>query len=482
MKVAPYTAAIKSKKDKLALHFAAGEGHVEIVQSLLSAYPKGASIPSAKGKVPLHFAARWGHMHIALDLLHFYPNGIKTLDWEGSLPLHDAAREGQFPMSEFLVQRFPEALAAANLRGDIPLFPAVRSENIELVAFLVQVWPEGGRHVLQSIRSEDCVSEWDQDAFTLVLRGAVDNFDGCELLQGRNAPNIRLKSELNAVNVIQPPDEDTEHDEMMVTDGTGGMDVKEQTISVACSEMKGTQPLLQEDQSEAVAVCSTISRKRQGKDKSRSKSPVLQTDEQESHEEDQKRKRRCTVRPGSTCSSHKPRTFLPLHAALESNASQPVVEHVLEYTQRTGTTCSLDVKDHEGRYALHCAMNWAKNDVDRCAFVIQNMVQTRPQVASFRDASGIFPLWQGIRANVHADLISALIAAHPPAAVSDVRRELRPVEMACHCSCDLSTVYQLLREDPSHVETMVNRRNDQWTPAFLFPPVESARFRPTGYE
>jgi hypothetical protein len=50
----PQTAAIASKKDKLALHFSSGEGNTQVVQLLLQAYPKGASLPSAKGKVPLH--------------------------------------------------------------------------------------------------------------------------------------------------------------------------------------------------------------------------------------------------------------------------------------------------------------------------------------------------------------------------------------------------------------------------------------------
>jgi ankyrin repeat protein len=109
----PITAEIASKKQKLALHFAAGDGHTAVVRNLLHVYPKGASLPSAKGKLPLHFAARWGHIQIASDLLFLYPEGVRCVDWDGSLPLHDAAREGQVLMSKFLIERYPIVSSSA---------------------------------------------------------------------------------------------------------------------------------------------------------------------------------------------------------------------------------------------------------------------------------------------------------------------------------------------------------------------------------
>ena len=88
----PQTAQIQSKKRKLSLHFASGEGHTDVVRALLRVHPKGASLTSGKGKLPLHFAARWGHMQTALELCRVHPESVHALDWDGSLALHDALR------------------------------------------------------------------------------------------------------------------------------------------------------------------------------------------------------------------------------------------------------------------------------------------------------------------------------------------------------------------------------------------------------
>lgn len=186
----PETASIKSKKHKLALHFAAGDGHIEIVRQLLHIYPQGTSITSAKGKLPLHFAARWGHLQIASDLLLIYPDAIRCLDNEGSLSLHDAAREQQILMSKFLIERYPTGLCTSNLRGEIPLFSAVRSENLDLVILYLQGWPYGGKYIVSSANSFDNVNEWDWNIIELCLRGSVNNFSNCPLLEGKIPPAV----------------------------------------------------------------------------------------------------------------------------------------------------------------------------------------------------------------------------------------------------------------------------------------------------
>jgi hypothetical protein len=49
-------AQIITKKFKLPLHFAAGNGHTNICEQLVAAYPEGASKLTAKSKLPLHLA------------------------------------------------------------------------------------------------------------------------------------------------------------------------------------------------------------------------------------------------------------------------------------------------------------------------------------------------------------------------------------------------------------------------------------------
>lgn len=225
----PHTAALASKKRKLAIHFAAGDGHDEVCRLLLRAHPEGACMASSKGKLPVHLAARWGHVRIVRDLLDAYPDGARALDYEGSLPLHDAARQGQTRMAVLLLEKFPGGLVSANLRGEIPLFPAVRAGALDLVLLLLRAWPRGGVHVLKNISPDDNISEWtvatdsssattgegdqrlnsgssdadgddgdgdgddDTAIIELCLRGATNNWFGCDaLLRGREPPPIRL--------------------------------------------------------------------------------------------------------------------------------------------------------------------------------------------------------------------------------------------------------------------------------------------------
>ena len=96
-----------------ALHFAAREGHKDVVQQLLQVFPVDPNVQGvACGDTPLHVAAWWGWADIVEELLlpregkriHM---AVNIVDKEGQTALHKAALE--FPdSSKYLVHESPD--------------------------------------------------------------------------------------------------------------------------------------------------------------------------------------------------------------------------------------------------------------------------------------------------------------------------------------------------------------------------------------
>ena len=434
LQVVPQTAAIWSDKQKLALHFAAGEGHLQIVRDLLTVHPRGAALQSAKGKLPLHFCARWGHLQIAHDLLTVYPEAIRALDWEGSLPLHDAAREGQCRMAKYLLEGFVPGLATANLRGDLPLFPAVRSANVDLVALLVQAWPASAKHILADVCADDNVQDW--DIVELLLRGATDRLErDCELLRGREPPSVVLSSDFEII----------EH-------GGGGSDKNKKAKKRR--QRAGEPPrLVPAAATTFFATVDTATQQERG-------SPVIghvcgkkRVAAAAAAPGEQKRKRcRCCRVKQQEDENRKMaprRQFLPLHAALEAGASVHVLRLVLERRPQ-----DRDELDESGRLPLHWAMTRCKGANDEVIDFVTKELITHDR-ACVRDKNQQLPLHIAIASQADIRVISALLEVYPTAGVetcrsSDRWRDKMPVDMALHFNNDLSTVYLLLRVDPSY--------------------------------
>jgi Ankyrin repeats (3 copies) len=431
LQVNPYTASIPSKKQKLALHFAAGDGHIQVVRALLRVNPEGASAPSKKGKIPLHFAARWGHMKVAQDLLYVYPAGVSCLDWEGSLPLHDAARDGQTIMAQFLLERHPQGLSTANLRGEIPLFPAVRSGNVALVICLLKAWPMGGKHILQHVNADDNIREWDESIVELCLRGAVGNFNNCTILDGPLKPLVGSLS-LNAYK----------------------------------SSPNHKPHLKCPSRSEYILLCSPLQDSMADNSTSpiqdnRPKSPLVE--ERESKKRSQSQIRSTTKRSKPDSVSETPDfpccygthrlcgcEFYHLHAALSSGASASVLQVVME---RFGEQ-QLRLSDCQGQLPIHIAMANTKTD-DAINVVLDQVLRPFPEAATIRDMKARLPLHVGLHAKADFRLVNALLELHPLSKVEicdtrDARYANKaPLWMATGCDCDLSTVYSLLLGDPT---------------------------------
>jgi ankyrin repeat protein len=395
----PRTAAIRTDKQKLAIHFAAGDGHTEIVRHLLEVFPQGASLPSAKGKLAIHFAARWDHLKIAQDLYFVFPDGVRQVDWEGNLPLHDAAREGQVRMARYLMDLYPAGLCSANIRDEIPLFPAVRAGNVDLIVLMIQAWPGACRHVLRQLSADDRVEDW--DILDVLLRGAVLNFHDCSLFTGREPPPFTLPYDMEVVSSVGS--EKTKKRRKV----TLGYDAN--TVNANLSEAEPVQ----------IATSIEVT-----KEQTRCKSPILE-------EIEVGRKKRTAPFEVGTKTANKAShsfdlgdlkltasgsVFLPLHAALAAGSSFHVLQWVFEKYHDTRNAV-----DNVGRTALHCAVQVGHDD-KAIRFIIDNIVN--PESASTRDLCHRLPLHMAIASKADSRIVEALLEAYPPGGVEPCRREM----------------------------------------------------------
>eukprot|EP00531_Pseudo-nitzschia_arenysensis_P018427 CAMPEP_0116137322 /NCGR_PEP_ID=MMETSP0329-20121206/12189_1 /TAXON_ID=697910 /ORGANISM="Pseudo-nitzschia arenysensis, Strain B593" /LENGTH=605 /DNA_ID=CAMNT_0003632235 /DNA_START=210 /DNA_END=2027 /DNA_ORIENTATION=+ len=445
LRLVPLCASTLTKKGKLALHFAAGEGHTEIVRDLLRVHPSGASFPSKKGKVALHFAARWGHIDIARDLCHINPACISTLDYDGSNPLHDATREGQFEMTKFLAERHPPLMYESNIRGEMPLFAAIRSGNVPLCAFLIRLWPESGKQVLQTTSDSDSISSWDPAILTLCLRGAVGNFVDL-------SPEERAYTDDQSIRVI----------DRILKKKTETIIPHQPLFDDAsyCREVAPSTPERVPDDSYGLIP--------------RSKSPILESGDNgkkrssaSSETNLSKRQRFGYIHGKSGKEAHtlasyentsEASTFYQVHAALQCSASSNVLDCVLErYPEQHS------LKDDYGRLPLHIAISHSRSEgsVD---VILERIWKPRQDACFVRDCFGRLPLHLGLMTRADSRLLKVLLDAYPssgvePCQVTDEQfSRMMPIQMAISHGGDTSTIFMLMRGDPTIVETWKKRK------------------------
>ena len=131
------------------VHQAARQGHAEVLQLLLDAWPEGVQARDYGGAVPLH-RAFWSDNAdvVAPLLLKQWPDGVKAADSTGSLPLHWAVSDDSDPdpeMAQLLLKQWPDAVKAADSQGFLPLHLAVLMvalhDNLEVTQLLLDEWP-----------------------------------------------------------------------------------------------------------------------------------------------------------------------------------------------------------------------------------------------------------------------------------------------------------------------------------------------------
>lgn len=99
-----------------ALHTAAAQGHIDLVNLLLDADSNLAKIAQNNGKTVLHTAARMGHFEVAKSLLSKHPSiGFRT-DLKGQTALHMAVKGKNVEIVQELINPDPLVLSLKTAR------------------------------------------------------------------------------------------------------------------------------------------------------------------------------------------------------------------------------------------------------------------------------------------------------------------------------------------------------------------------------
>ena len=127
-------AAFRSKFT--ALHLAAANGHLNIVQKLIMAGADARALTWPDHYTPLHSAAEGGHANIVRYLL--VERAVPVVaDESGDTPLHTAVRAGHHDVVQVFSRR-AESLNDRDEKGLTPLHWAVYLSDEELVRSLIQ--------------------------------------------------------------------------------------------------------------------------------------------------------------------------------------------------------------------------------------------------------------------------------------------------------------------------------------------------------
>jgi ankyrin repeat protein len=120
---------------KTVLHYAAGSGNWEAVQTLLL---RGADVNARDGfdNTPLHWAVSGGRIEIVRALLVQRNVVVNAVDRNGWTPLHLAACEGKVAIVEALLRRGDVNANVADSKGRTPLHLAAKYSHVEVVEAL----------------------------------------------------------------------------------------------------------------------------------------------------------------------------------------------------------------------------------------------------------------------------------------------------------------------------------------------------------
>ncbi len=124
---------------KRALHLAAYEGHLEMVEHILKVGKADINSKTSKhGNTAINIAVK----KKKLDIFHYLVNqgaDVNRYDNLGNGPLHEATRSGQMEVVKLLVEVGKADLNAKNNNGDTPLLEAMNNKHIVVTRYLINL-------------------------------------------------------------------------------------------------------------------------------------------------------------------------------------------------------------------------------------------------------------------------------------------------------------------------------------------------------
>lgn len=115
-----------------ALHTAATQGHIDVVNYLLDVYGSLALIARSNGKTALHSAARNGHLEVVRALLRKDPGIVTRTDKKGQTALHMAAKGTSLELVQVLLNCDPALVNSVDTKGNSALHIAARKGRCQV--------------------------------------------------------------------------------------------------------------------------------------------------------------------------------------------------------------------------------------------------------------------------------------------------------------------------------------------------------------
>ncbi|THG03679.1 hypothetical protein TEA_010080 [Camellia sinensis var. sinensis] len=109
-----------------ALHSAAAQGHIEVVNFLLEKNSSLATITRSNGKTALHSSARNGHLEVVKALLRKEPGIALRNDKKGQMALHMAVKGQSVKVVDELIEFNADLITMFDSKGNTPLHIATR--------------------------------------------------------------------------------------------------------------------------------------------------------------------------------------------------------------------------------------------------------------------------------------------------------------------------------------------------------------------
>lgn len=116
-----------------ALHTAAAQGHIDVVNFLLEIDSNLAKIARNNGKTVLHSAARMGHLEVVKALVSKDPStGFRT-DKKGQTALHMAVKGQKEDIVLELIRPDPSVLKSEDNKGNTALHIAIKKGRTQVL-------------------------------------------------------------------------------------------------------------------------------------------------------------------------------------------------------------------------------------------------------------------------------------------------------------------------------------------------------------
>ena len=119
------------------LHYASGNGHLNVVEYLITEHNCDPLITNTHGLTPLHFASAFGHMNVVKYLTVKYGCDPQVTCSDGGTPLHAASYYGHFDIVGYLIEEQQCSPECKTTIGSTPLYYACRNGYLDVVKYLI---------------------------------------------------------------------------------------------------------------------------------------------------------------------------------------------------------------------------------------------------------------------------------------------------------------------------------------------------------